>query len=274
MAKRVFVTGGSGFVGRAVIEELLGRGIEVAALVTAAGSATWPAPRDGDPRRPVRRRRARRGHRRRDAVIHLVGIIMEKPSAGVTFERDPRRGHAARASTRRSERACGDTSTCPRWARGPTPPARITRPSTPPRNSSARSGLDWTILRPSMIHGPRGEFMRMEVRWAKRRADAVPVHALLRRRRRWASAARASCSRSTSATSPARSSTRWRTRRRSASPTTSPARTCSPGRSCTARSSQAVVGQAPARDADPRVVRVAARRASCPARSYHSTATR
>jgi nucleoside-diphosphate-sugar epimerase len=31
------------------------------------------------------------------------------------------------------------------------------------------SGLDWTILRPSMIHGPRGEFMRMEAAWARKR---------------------------------------------------------------------------------------------------------
>jgi NADH dehydrogenase len=32
------------------------------------------------------------------------------------------------------------------------------------------SGLDWTIFRPSLIHGPRGEFMRMEAMWARRRA--------------------------------------------------------------------------------------------------------
>src|SRR5205807_1548953 len=31
------------------------------------------------------------------------------------------------------------------------------------------SGLDWTIFRPSLIHGPAGEFMRMEAAWARRR---------------------------------------------------------------------------------------------------------
>jgi NADH dehydrogenase len=29
------------------------------------------------------------------------------------------------------------------------------------------SGLDWTIIRPSLIHGPRGEFMQMEAKWAR-----------------------------------------------------------------------------------------------------------
>src|SRR5258705_524026 len=29
------------------------------------------------------------------------------------------------------------------------------------------SGLDWTIFRPSMIHGPKGEFMLMEAKWAR-----------------------------------------------------------------------------------------------------------
>jgi NADH dehydrogenase len=32
------------------------------------------------------------------------------------------------------------------------------------------SGLDWTIFRPSMIHGPKGEFMRMEVKWARKQS--------------------------------------------------------------------------------------------------------
>ena len=32
------------------------------------------------------------------------------------------------------------------------------------------SGLEWTIIRPSMIHGPGGEFMNMEARWARRTA--------------------------------------------------------------------------------------------------------
>jgi nucleoside-diphosphate-sugar epimerase len=33
-------------------------------------------------------------------------------------------------------------------------------------------GLDWTIIRPSMIHGPTGDFMKMEAKWA--RGQAAP----------------------------------------------------------------------------------------------------
>jgi NADH dehydrogenase len=32
------------------------------------------------------------------------------------------------------------------------------------------SGLDWTIFRPSLIHGPRGEFIQMEAAWARYKA--------------------------------------------------------------------------------------------------------
>jgi NADH dehydrogenase len=32
------------------------------------------------------------------------------------------------------------------------------------------SELEWTIFRPSLIHGPKGEFMQMEARWARRTA--------------------------------------------------------------------------------------------------------
>jgi len=32
------------------------------------------------------------------------------------------------------------------------------------------SGLEWTIIRPSMIHGPRGELLAMEAAWARKKA--------------------------------------------------------------------------------------------------------
>src|SRR5688500_16527526 len=87
MPGRVFVTGGSGFVGSVVIDELLARRYEVNALVN---------------HRELKGRDARvrsikgglfdanaldEGMTGVVAVIHLVGIIMEKRSKGVTFER-------------------------------------------------------------------------------------------------------------------------------------------------------------------------------------------
>src|SRR5688500_10170918 len=87
MSKRVFVTGGSGFVGREVLDELLRRSWEVNALVHRGDL--------GDLSDRVRVIRGDlfdaaaldAGMATCDAVIHLVGIIMEKPGKGITFER-------------------------------------------------------------------------------------------------------------------------------------------------------------------------------------------
>src|SRR5215208_4304157 len=87
MPGRVFVTGGSGFVGSAVIDALLARGYGVNALVNR-----HDLPNRGDSVRSIKgglfdREALEEGLAGCDAAIHLVGIIMERPSRGVTFER-------------------------------------------------------------------------------------------------------------------------------------------------------------------------------------------
>src|SRR4051812_4214519 len=86
MPGRVFVTGGSGFVGSAVIAELLTRGYAVNALVNQRQLNNGEAVRSiqGD---LFNRAALDDGMRGCDAVIHLVGIIMERPRRGITFER-------------------------------------------------------------------------------------------------------------------------------------------------------------------------------------------
>ena len=88
MPGRVFVTGGGGFVGSAVIDELVGRDYAVTALAHRA---------DVDDRggrvRTVQgglfdSKALDEGIAGCDAVIHLVGIIFEKPGKGVTFDRN------------------------------------------------------------------------------------------------------------------------------------------------------------------------------------------
>ena len=168
MPGRVFVTGGSGFVGSAIIDQLLGRGYGISALFN---------------RRPLQRSDDIRsiqgnlfdlpalaeGVRGCEAVIHLVGIIMEKPSRGITFERIHFQGTKNIVDTTARQ---GVKRYVHMSALGVRPNAVSDYHKTKYRAEQyvRASGLDWTIFRPSLIHGPDGEFMQMEAKWARRKA--------------------------------------------------------------------------------------------------------
>ena len=141
-----------------------------------------------------------------EAVIHLVGIIKEQPGRGMTFHRVHVEGTRAvvEAAKRNGVRRFVHMS-----ALGSRPDADSDYHRTKYEAEQAvrGGGLEWTILRPSLIHGPRGEFMRMEARWARGKGPPfffMPYFGagLL------GAAGRESCSRSSWGTSPARSSTR------------------------------------------------------------------
>jgi NADH dehydrogenase len=104
-----------------------------------------------------------------DALIHLVGIIRESPSKGVTFERIHLEG--TRAVLEAAKRA-GVRRYVHMSALGARPNAHSAYHRTKHAAEALVRGssLDWTILRPSMIHGPGGEFTRMQVAWAKRQS--------------------------------------------------------------------------------------------------------
>jgi NADH dehydrogenase len=168
MAQRVFVTGASGFVGSAVVRELAGRSFAVNALTRREN----PAKIAGDIRE-VRGDLSEsavldEGLRDCAAVIHLVGIIMEIPSKGVTFQRihvDGTRSvldAACRAGIKRYIHMS---------ALGTRAGARSDYHKTKWQAEELvrASGLDWTIIRPSMIHGSGG-FMSMEAKWARKQA--------------------------------------------------------------------------------------------------------
>jgi len=169
MAGRVFVTGASGFVGKAVVDELLSREHEVIALTHrrkiqsedrrvkyVQGSLSDAEALD-------------EGIRGCDAVIHLVGIIMERPSQGVTFERIHFQGtkNVIDATLRAGVKRYLHMS-----ALGTRPDAVSEYHKTKYRAEEyvRSSGLAWTIFRPSMIHGPGGELLQMEVAWARKKA--------------------------------------------------------------------------------------------------------
>jgi nucleoside-diphosphate-sugar epimerase len=168
MAARVLVTGGTGFVGTAVINELRSRGIGLNALL-----AEKPMLAVGDMKvfpgglfDPSAVDKSIEGC---DAVIHLVGIIRENKSRDITFEKVHVQGTqkivdaAVRHGVQRyiHMSAMGSRENAP---------ARYHQTKWKAEQYVRASPLKWTILRPSIIHGPKGEFMRMEAAMARKKA--------------------------------------------------------------------------------------------------------
>jgi len=170
---KVFVTGAAGYVGAAVVAELVKRGHEAVCLVRDGrmkrlqkavpekdfASRVRAVP--GDLLRPETYRAALAGA---DAVIHLVGIIREKPSAGVTFERIHTEG------TRLLIEACreaGFPAAGKRFvhmsALGARPGASTDyfRTKWAAEELVRASGMPYVIFRPSVIAGEDSEFLEM-----------------------------------------------------------------------------------------------------------------
>ena len=168
MAQRVFVTGASGFVGSEVLRQLLDRGYAVNALVHRGS-----LPVQNEALREIKgdlfdASALDAGLAGCDAAIHLVGIIVEHPSTAVTFERIHFHGtqkvvDAAKRSGVRRFIHMSALGTRPDAA------SEYHRTKWKAEQYVRASGLDWTILRPSFIHGPGG-FMRMEVAWARKKS--------------------------------------------------------------------------------------------------------
>ena len=165
--RTVCVTGATGFVGRHTVRALLARGWMVRALARSPEKASLVS---GDPRvRIVRGDVFDAGALRDltsgvDAVVHLIGIRMER-KGGVTFQRlhVDATGAVLGAATLAGVRRYVHMS-----ALGvrPNGPCAYYRSKHEAETLVRRSGLDWTILRPSLIHGPDGEFMQMIKGWA------------------------------------------------------------------------------------------------------------
>lgn len=162
MAARVFVTGGSGFVGTAVVGELRRREHDVVALARRGEVAgAWVVRGDVCDARVLAE-----GMVGCAAAIHLVGIIAERPGDGVTF----RRMHVeATRAVVDAAKGMGVRRYVHMSALGARPDgaSEYHRTKWEAEEYVRGSGLEWTIIRPSMIHGPRGEFMRMEADWAR-----------------------------------------------------------------------------------------------------------
>ena len=174
-ARRVFVTGGTGFVGRAVIQALRAEGYAVRCLVRRGSERDLRGfgaieRVEGD---VMARQTLDEGISGCDAVVHLVGIIHERPAIGSTFERVHVQGTqnvldaAAEAGARRYVHmsALGARAD----AR-----SRYHRTKWAGEEAVRSSPLAWTIFRPSIIYGRGDEFVTM-LRSMLERLTIVPV---------------------------------------------------------------------------------------------------
>ena len=161
----VFVTGGSGFVGSAVVDELLARGHSVHAL-TNRKSIDKPGVTSfrGDLFDSAVVKAAMAGCA---AVIHLVGIIRE--SGTQTFDRIHVEGTRQMLEQAKAMNIPRFVYQSALGAKAESA-SRYSTTKFAAENLVRQSRLDWTIFRPSVIFGPNGDFVKMVAGFAEGKA--------------------------------------------------------------------------------------------------------
>lgn len=172
---KVFVTGGTGFVGREVVRQLLAAGHEPVCLVRPGSEGKLPegakqSIRPGDVTDSASLDGALQGCH---AVVHLVGIIREISEQGVTFDRLHRQATANMVAAAEAQQvlrfvhmssngACENADT--EYYRSKWQAEQVLRGSS----------LSWTIFRPSIIFGSEDDFCNRLAELI-RRTPIVPV---------------------------------------------------------------------------------------------------
>jgi uncharacterized protein YbjT (DUF2867 family) len=172
--RRVFVTGATGFVGRAVVHALSTQGYSVRCLVRRGSERDLRGFEaiervEGD---ILARRGLEEGIAGCDTLIHLVGIIRERPAVGVSFERVHTQGTVR---VLEAAAAAGVRRLLHMSALGVRPEARARYHMTKWAAEEAvrASGLAWTIFRPSIIYGRGDGFVSLLARMT--RLPIVPI---------------------------------------------------------------------------------------------------
>ena len=157
---KVFVTGGTGFVGKYLVMGLLEKGYQVRCLVRKLMKARRSLPGDvelvgGDVTQSGRLAQAISGCK---AVIHLVGIIVEKKNS--TFEDVHILGTF---NVVEATKQAGVKRYLHMSALGSRPDAasRYHLTKYAAEQHVRLSGLDYTIFRPSVIFGPSDRFVNL-----------------------------------------------------------------------------------------------------------------
>jgi NADH dehydrogenase len=168
---RIFITGGTGFVGRNIIQALGDRPLRVLVRDQADGVRVAASNGEvviGDVTRPESLRGQLDGC---EAVIHLVAIIEEH--SGATFDSVIRGGtinvvrEAQRAGVRRLlHMSALGTRNDPRFG--------YFEAKWQAEKAVERSGIPWTIFRPSVIFGPGDGFITTLAKLIKT-APVIPV---------------------------------------------------------------------------------------------------
>jgi NADH dehydrogenase len=172
---RVFVTGGTGFVGKAVIHALQAHGALVRCLVRPGSEADLKGFEaiDRVPGDVLISQGLAESMQGCSAVIHLVGIIREHRASGVVFER---LHSEATANIVAAAKAAGVHRYLQMSALGVRRDARSRYHQTKweAEERVRGSGLDWTIFRPSVIYGQGDGSVSVLARLV-RRLPVVPV---------------------------------------------------------------------------------------------------
>jgi len=171
----VLVTGGTGFVGRHLCRVLADRGHDVTALARRPDDVGLPssvATAGGDVTNPRSLEAPMAGM---DAVVHLVALSpLYKPPGGakqhelVTVEGTRNVVRAAEAADVGRFVHQGGLGT------DPTSPMAYLRAKGRAERLVRRSSLDWVVVRPSIIFGEGGEFVRFVERLTTPYVTALP----------------------------------------------------------------------------------------------------
>ncbi len=171
----LFITGASGFVGRALCRELEQKGHQLYCLVRPGSEKhlissprVHPVCADlfslEELTAPISKV---------DAAIHLVGIIRQFPTRQITFERLHQQ---ATTIILEATRQAGVKRFLHMSANGTDEQARSAYHQSKWHAEQAvrKSGLEWTIFRPSLIYGPEDQFINLIANLI-RRLPVVPV---------------------------------------------------------------------------------------------------
>jgi uncharacterized protein YbjT (DUF2867 family) len=159
---KIFVTGATGFVGRHVTNDLLARGFavhagarDVAKVDRIFGKRVIPVEVDFSDRNSINRALT---SIRPDVVVHLIGIIVEIPSKGITFDKVH---FGIPMDLYEASKQAGVRKVVHMSALGvhPDAPSRYHKSKLRAEQVLRSSGMTYTIFRPSVIIGPEQKLL-------------------------------------------------------------------------------------------------------------------